>query len=190
MNPDFLKKQLLSKYSIKETTWKKVEKLAEGRKLEKMAELIRAGSAFDHEIFLTRGVLRTYVTSSSGKEYTVSFYTQGDFIAPAFSRTAEGKSILNIQALTECELFLFETPEFTRLRYENPDLWMLGTQVLEKEMEKKSRKEILLATASLKELYQFFREEFGPLELQISQYHIASYLGADPVSLSRIRSVK
>jgi len=61
-----------------------------------------------------------------------------------------------------------------------------GNVIVERELEYKTQKEILL-TKNAEERYMTFREMYPGLEKFISQYHIASYLGITSVSLSRIR---
>jgi CRP-like cAMP-binding protein len=62
-----------------------------------------------------------------------------------------------------------------------------GNVIVERELEYKTQKEILLLTKNAEERYKTFREMYPGLENYISQYQIASYLGITPVSLSRIR---
>jgi len=63
-----------------------------------------------------------------------------------------------------------------------------GNIIVERELDYKTRREILLLTKSAEERYLEFRVMYPGLENYISQYHIASYLGITPVSLSRIRN--
>ncbi|MCB0279690.1 MAG: Crp/Fnr family transcriptional regulator [Calditrichaeota bacterium] len=60
--------------------------------------------------------------------------------------------------------------------------------VMEQEWIKKERHDIRMVTNDAKTNYQIFRSDFPDLEMQIPQYHIASYLGITPIQLSRIRA--
>ena len=53
-------------------------------------------------------------------------------------------------------------------------------------LKEKREAELLLDNAQ--ERYQQFLEDYPDLEGRIAQYHIASYLGVTPESLSRIRA--
>lgn len=64
----------------------------------------------------------------------------------------------------------------------------LGRKLAEGLYIKKEMKERLLLMNTAEERYLQFLKEFPGLEKRVPQYHIASYLGITPVSLSRIRS--
>ncbi len=185
---DSIKTQLDSIFPLKETTWNKLVKLAEEKIIVKNKNLVTKGSFFSYEIFVMEGVLRCYYVTEEDKEYTTSFYKEGDFVSPSFTRQFHGRSLLNIQALENCKVLLFEEHKFTALRHSCKDLHELGSKVLEKELKLKSVKEVFLATGNLVTLYQFFQDRFYGLEKRIPQRYIASFIGADPVSLSRIRA--
>lgn len=95
--------------------------------------------------------------------------------------------MISIQALEDCTLLVFPEAEFTQLRYQYPDLRIFGSKIIETELVRKSRKEIILATQKFSDLYAFFQEAYPDLEQRVPQYYIASYLGVDPVSLSRMK---
>lgn len=173
---------------LQEKTWNELMNASQPKSARKKEALANAGDLFNYEVFLISGVIRSYFVTPDGKEYTTSFYKEGDFLSPSFSRRSEGRSTLNIQALEDCKMLLFDEKKFTELRYTFGDLLMLGGKVLEKELSMKSMKEVLLATGNLKSLYHFFQTHFPGLENRIAQRYIASYLGSDPVSLSRIRT--
>lgn len=53
----------------------------------------------------------------------------------------------------------------------------------------KEKREAELLLNSAPERYQQFLTDYPDLETRVPQYHIASYLGITPESLSRIRSI-
>ncbi|MEQ9208736.1 MAG: MmgE/PrpD family protein [Pseudomonadales bacterium] len=131
------------------------------------------------------------ISSSLGLTTSRQTMLQGGTVRNSFSGfsgQSKGKSLLNIQALENCKMLFFEEDKFTALRYKYRDLLILGSKISEKELMLKSKKEVLLATGNLKSLYLFFQNNFPGLENRIAQRYVASYIGADPVSLSRVRS--
>lgn len=173
---------------LKNETWQDVLKISLLKNVPRYELIVKSGQYFNYEIFLAEGTVRCYYTSSNGKEYTSSFYQDGEFISPSFTRTTNDKSLINIQALENCTLLLFKEQEFTFLRYKHNDLLALGNKIVEKELRRRSLKEMQLATENLKARYAFFAKQFGVLESKIAQRYIASYIGADPVSLSRLKN--
>lgn len=81
----------------------------------------------------------------------------------------------------------FKTEKFTALRYKHESLMTYGDIIVGRELDYKTRREILLLTKSAKERYLEFSVMYPGLENYISQYHIASYFSVIPISLSRIR---
>lgn len=183
-----IKKLLYTISSLQEETWNELIDISELRTAKKKQNIAKTGELFNYEVFLVKGVLRCFHVTSDAKEYTTSFYSEGNFLSPAFSRQSKGRSSLNIQALENCEMLFFEEKKFTDLRYKFSDLFLLASRISEKELILKSMKEVLLATGNLKSLYHFFQKNFPGLENRISQRYVASYIGSDPVSLSRIRA--
>jgi len=55
---------------------------------------------------------------------------------------------------------------------------------------KKFEKELQLLTLTAAERYQLLQRQYPELEQLVPAYHIASYLGITPISLSRIRAQK
>ncbi len=185
---DVIKKQFDLISPLHKSTWQELLQIAIERSILKNEKLATEGIPFNYEIFLVKGILRSFYVTPEGKEYTTSFCNEGSFVSPVFTRQSEGKSLLHIEALENSKLILFEEVKFTELRYRFKDLFILGSKVTEGELQLKSLKELLLATSNIKQLYFFFQEKYPDLEKKISQKHIASFMGVDPVSLSRIKS--
>jgi muramidase (phage lysozyme) len=55
---------------------------------------------------------------------------------------------------------------------------------------KKFEKELQLLTMTAAERYQLLQKQYPELQQLVPSYHIASYLGITPISLSRIRAQK
>jgi CRP-like cAMP-binding protein len=67
-------------------------------------------------------------------------------------------------------------------------LQQLNCKIAESLFIKKERREATLLLDDAKTRYLNFLEEYPGLETRLKQYHIASYLGITPVSLSRVRA--
>jgi hypothetical protein len=73
--------------------------------------------------------------------------------------------------------------------YKRNPLWLsVGKYIFEEEFIKKCRRESSLLQQTARERYLSFLEEYPYIEERVPLFHIASYLGLQPETLSRIRS--
>ncbi len=139
------------------------------------------------EYFLLKGVVRSYLTDSEGKDVTISFFPARSVISPHVIRSTGGKSNLNYQALTNIQLATIDATQFRSLMLENTDIRDFANKVLEKELIEKVQKEIGLTSLTAKERLIHLRQQFPLLENLVPHPYIASYLGITNTSLSRLR---
>ncbi|GBF38333.1 Crp/Fnr family transcriptional regulator [Leptospira johnsonii] len=173
---------------IPKEVWKKSEQLYTVRKLEYGDFLIKQGAKPTEFAFVFSGVLREYYLTDQGNEYIKSFNFPGDFTGSYFDLLTEQPSTCNIRAITDCELAVAKFSEFRKL-FSQDIVWeRLGRIFAENLFLKKARREYELLALSAEERYDLLLESRPDIEDIVPQYHIASYLGITPVSLSRIRA--
>lgn len=140
--------------------------------------------------FISKGVMRAFFRNNSGDEYNKTFFTPYSFVAAYSSLTTKQKNLINIQCLTDCTLLVADFDKITLLYEQNPKYEKLARILAEYKFAIKEKREIEIVTLEAKDRYEIFKSEHPGLENQISQYHIASYLGITPTQLSRIRAKK
>lgn len=136
--------------------------------------------------FLNRGVIREYF-SSQDKDININFFTSPQFITDFTSFINTSKTKKNQETLTEVELLVIGRQTF----YDLLDKYECGKSFIDltfkRLLEQKENFEYNRITKSPDELYNEL-QLYKPQWLQlIPQYHIASYLGITPETLSRIR---
>jgi CRP-like cAMP-binding protein len=162
----------------------------EHRELEKGQHVIRDGEECRHLYYCEQGVFRMYFTTKDGAEINKSFFTENMFFTSYSAMILGIPSFYSIQALVPAKVAIFTKQTFERL-YSRHRCWeTLGRKLAEGLYIKKELKERQLMQLSAEERYRLFLQEHPGLNKRINQYHIASYLGISPVSLSRIRSHK
>lgn len=139
------------------------------------------------EYFVEEGICRSYLYDPEGEAITISFFMPGSVISPNTIRTFEGKSLLNLQALTDVKLSVLPAPDFEQLMIDNLEIRHFANTVLQQELIRKVDKEIGLASLTAKERLEKLRKDFPNLENLIPHSDIASYLGITNISLSRLR---
>ena len=140
-----------------------------------------------HEYFLLDGICRSYVLNPEGEEITIAFFNPGSVLSPYVTRTVNGISNLNFQALTDLKVGIMDASEFLRLMVDHLDTREFGNMVLKLELQNKVEKEIGNASLTAKERLLRFREQYPLLENMVPHTTIATYLGITNISLSRLR---
>ena len=152
--------------------------------------LIELGKRNQSEYFLLKGICRSYLLSPDGEEVTISFFNEGTVLSPYVTRTSDGISIINLQALTNVVIGEMDSLEFLELMVQNAETREFGNSVLRLELQKKVQKEVNIATLTAKERLEIFREDYPGFENLVPHLTISSYLGITNVSLSRLRKNK
>jgi CRP-like cAMP-binding protein len=101
----------------------------------------------------------------------------GSILSPSTTRNKEGKSIVNIRALTDVEIATINAEEFEKLMIEDLEIRHFGNEVLRNELMEKVQKEIALASLRGKDRLQLLRDKFPNIENLVPHSDIASYLG-------------
>jgi CRP-like cAMP-binding protein len=139
------------------------------------------------EYILLSGIARTFLLDTEGEEITLSFFEDNTVIPPFVTRTANGKSLLYCESITDCTFAIIDAKVFESLMIDNLEIRELGNTILRQELLNKVYKEIRMASWSARERLEQFRKDFSMLENKIPHPMIASYLGITNVSLSRLR---
>jgi len=165
--------------------------LLEFRKLKKKAFILKEGTVCDFIGFTIDGTLRTFYVNEEGDEVNFLFHFQKRIVDLGFtdyeSFLLQTKSKLNIQAMEAAYVATISYDNWQKLT--NSDLyWQLFSKRITETVyiAAKGRIEELLYY-SPENRYIKLLENFPEILQQFPQKYIASYLGMQPQSLSRIR---
>jgi len=165
-----------------------VEKFVHIMHLKKGDIFIKAGEIPEVVGFICEGLMRVFYIDENGRDFTKLFNLQFDFISSFASFIERCESYLNIEALEDTTVCVVSYDAF-RMFIERHPCWLkIYTKSLEKFYVIKERREGQLLWDDAKTRYSQFLKDFPGIEKRVRQYHIASYLGISPVSLSRIRA--
>lgn len=150
---------------------------------------VKEGEICHHLLFIHRGLFRYYLLHD-GHDFTKDFAvdTQNPFCTAYTSLMFQKPSEIWIEALEPCEVLSWNSSEVLSLLQDHP-LWLLfAKRMIDQLFYRKEKKELELLKCSAEERYRHFLADFPGLSQRVPQYHIATYLGITPESLSRIRS--
>ncbi|MEX6625348.1 Crp/Fnr family transcriptional regulator [Tenacibaculum salmonis] len=157
------------------------------KKIPANTVLLKESQTCNSFTFLKSGITRHYIITNNGKEITKNFTTEKQFVFYSISSFLDGKpSKVQFQTLTDCELIQWNKKKFNHFFYKNN--WKeFYHHILQNIILKKEEKEISHLKDDAQKRYENFLYKKGNLLNQIPNYHIASYLGITPETLSRIR---
>ncbi len=153
---------------------------------KKKSLLLSAGQKVQELCFLNKGVVREYYQSDE-KESNINFYDGPQFVTDFSAFNRDIPTFKFQECLTEIEVRVMAKNTFRKLleKYECGGVIVQRTfECLLAEKEKSMYRRL---TKTPEELYQQIAAEKANWLQKIPQYHIASYLGVTPETLSRIR---
>lgn len=172
---------------ISEHSWNELKPLLRNKTAKKQQFIVKENQQYPNEIFLISGIVRLYYIGINGEEINIAFYKGADTLPPFFTRNINEKHSCNIETLTNVEYIEFDAPKFSQLTKTKSDIQHFAYQIVERELQYKIEREKLYLSQNATKRLQSFRKYYKGLENEIPHYHIASYLGISPVSLSRLR---
>ncbi|MEN6351246.1 MAG: Crp/Fnr family transcriptional regulator [Syntrophomonas sp.] len=166
----------------------KLHKLIKSVSVKKDDYFLKAGEIPNRIGFVVSGLLRLFYIDSSGMEINKYFCLENSLAISYSAFLLREESKLYIQALEDSDLYVIDYKAYNQL-IKSHHCWEIAARKLaEMLFIIKEKKEAALLLNSAQERYLTFLKDYPHLEKRINQYHIASYLGITPESLSRIRS--
>ncbi len=156
---------------------------------EKENNLIRPLRVADRLFFLEKGTVRSFYQKDY-KEINTEFFFENDFFTAFTSYLTQEKTNLHFQCIEQCDLISIPKEVIDKLLREDTKWNILLNNILAKEYIKKCRRESSFLLLDANERYHYFLKQFPDADNRIPLFHIASYLGMSPETLSRIRSKK
>lgn len=159
------------------------------RKLKKGAFFIKEGKTCQEVAFVKAGLFRSYYYSSSGEEITYCFTFSNSFISAYSSYLSQSKTMENIQALTDVELYSIPRAEILKLEQSSTNWLKLFKFIAEQEYIKMEKRIFILQKESAEKRYEDLLNNQPELLQLIPLNYLSSYLGITQRHLSRIRKL-
>ena len=171
---------------LDEKVVEELEKISENKYISRGETIVKEGDLQKNFVFLEHGIFRGFFFDVNGHEVTECFgYKIG---TPAMSLAIAAKpSPITIKAVTDCRLIEISGEALIPLMDHNPMLLKIYNEILQIAMQVHSELKFIVSQRSALERYKWFLETYPGLEEYVGKRHIASYLGMNPVTLSRIR---
>ena len=163
--------------------------LAEHGKVEHVKRgqvLISSGEEQVNLPVLLSGIYRGFVLDEEGREVTDCFAcTPGDVIVGCGSLDAPSR--ISVEAMTDGDILYLPVESVLKGLMRSREMMVVYNNTLLEALSRHWELKILLLRCSSMERYQWFLRKYPGLIDQVSNKHIASFLGMTPVTLSRLR---
>jgi len=164
-----------------------IERAGVKKTVKSGTDIFQSGSPFFKLLFLEEGLIRAY-RIVDGKDITFFFFTAGEFAVDYESFLLETDSSLFFETLVDSRYVEFNKSTITSFYNLYPEFERVGRIMAEKAYLSSTKRLKEFQAESLEKRYVNLLQRSPKLFQQVPQYHIASYLGVSPQSLSRIRA--
>ena len=148
--------------------------------------LLREGQVSNESYFNISGLVRTYYLVD-GEEKTTDFYAEQDAISSLRSYHLKIPSNHYLECIEDCKLAILSREKEQELFKRVSGFETLCRVSIEEELGTHQDKLAQFMISSPEQRYISLMENRPELLQRVPQYHLASYLGVKPESLSRIR---
>jgi CRP-like cAMP-binding protein len=169
-----------------EDSWHLFEPLLQEVHFDTGGYLAHAGRISTAIYFITTGIVRVFATNAD-KEVSLDFAFAGQFSTAYASFITQRPSDVTLQAITPVTGFAFYYDALQLLYKKDHSTERTGRLLAEYQYLRKYQRELSFLQYSAQERYLQLLEEHPQIVQQIPVKYIASYLGVEPESLSRIR---
>ena len=164
-----------------------ISKCTEIKKVEKGTVLLKAGKIATSCYYVYKGCIREYCLKD-GEEITTEFYTAGDSLSDDASKLNKSPSLLNWECMVDSIVSVFPFEVELEMYKRFPRLETLCRIETEKKFGDLKLAVNNYHSSTPEERYENLLVTRPEIFELVPLYHIASYLGVKPESLSRIRN--
>ncbi|MEQ8241353.1 MAG: Crp/Fnr family transcriptional regulator [Cyclobacteriaceae bacterium] len=155
------------------------------KQFKKGSILQHKGQAATHAFYVKKGLLRSYIIDSKGKQHIFMFAPEGWIIADIESQEFDLPAEMFIDCLEDSELIIFNRKNLIST---DPELLIKNLKLLFRRTGVLQKRILMQMSAPAIDRYTYFIKTYPELAHRIPQHMIASYLGITPQALSTIRS--
>ncbi len=181
-----LKNQLNRIEPHTEEEWQGFLALMEPYSVSKNDYLLREGQTEKYIHFVNEGLVRVFLRDEA-KEISLDFIFASQFVSSYSSFLQQTPSKVNIQALADTQTFRLSHEKLYAFYNVSHKAERVGRIIAEQAYIRKTNREIAFLKLTAKERYEQLLEQNPGLVQHIPVKYLASYLGIEPESLSRIR---
>ena len=140
-----------------------------------------------HLYYIVSGFVRLFHYKDNGDEVTTHINCPPGFITSYFHFINQTKSNENLECITECELLRITKVNLDLLTQKSTTFKDFSILVFQQSLAYHENRSKELATLTAEQRYQKLIQDYPHILHNVPLQYIASFLGMNPKSLSRIR---
>ncbi len=179
--------RLIKHYGFTEKDWSETVSRFEPITLPAKSLFLQSGKIASSLGYLRKGLMRSFFYDDQANDVTTHFFKTGTVVISMKSFNDQVPTRENIIAIEDCELDLITYDKMTELIRIVPAWQQIAKNVDEFKYNQLMNRSIQLQTLNASERYQLFIKKHPEILQRVALRHIASYLGIDIATLSRIR---
>jgi len=161
--------------------------ILKSKKVKKDEYLLKEGEVCGNVYFLISGFFRMYYIDLKGNEINYRFTDKSNFLVDFQSFITQKPSRFFWQATQDSELLVLPYQQIQNAYATSPIWNSFGRLIAEQVYLQLNERVEMLLFMSPEERYLHLLNTNSKLFEQVSQFHLSSYLGIKPESLSRLR---
>jgi len=184
---DLLYKKINEKTTLTPEQFELCKPFFTQKKLRKRQFILNEGDVSKYNIFVAKGLLRSYTIDEKGNEHILQFALEGWWTADLYSFFTDEPSLFNIEALEDSELLLITRPSWESLLDKVPAIERYFRILVQNSLIATQRRLIGSLSETAEQKYVKFMNAYPDSVQRVPQHMIASYLGITRETLSRLR---
>lgn len=181
------KGNLVKHFNFSEEDWQETISRFKPEKLPAKATFLEKGKVAGRIALLQSGLMRSFFYDDHANDITTHFFREGNVVISMKSFNLQVPSDEYIVALEDCEMLVSTYGDMHELAERIPAWKKIISTVDHQKFNQQMKRTIQLQTLTASERYQLFMEKHPDILQRVALKHVASYLGIDIATLSRIR---
>ena len=190
-----LRQTLEKQVDISDDEWDLISSKFKAKSVSKGEIVHHAGEICNYIWYIKSGLARAFFIDSNGKEFTWQLYYHDEsltninlFMDDSVSFYEQSVSLLSFEILEDSQFEVISANDMDML-FDMEIKWQrLGRKMIHEVWFASTYKRLIsLMTETVEQRYQRLLSEYPGIFKKVKSYHIASYLGIAPQTLSKLR---
>lgn len=180
-------KLLKDKFQISNELVNAIRENCKEKTVKKGVVVLAQETEVENHYFIVEGCFRSYCLDSNGNEKNIQFAVKNQWISDYTALYDSSKSNLSIESLQSTQFIEISTTALKKLYEIDNVVEKIRLNNMEESLKMFNNRVLSQLKFDAKERFDFFLKEHQGIQDYVPNYHIASYLGITPESLSRIK---